>query len=180
MRDNELGLIKELLYSEAAPSCSTDEKLWRAPFCTWPRDEKRLIAFPLQGAAILGYGIASAFPSAISLGAAILAYEQDSDPQGSSPPPFLPLGAFIKCPSRIPSFFAPLPRWRRCGRATPACGCTTNWAPRTSCGRRRASPRCSLPRSSTTSDSVSTAFPRPSSSSCSWGCCTCPAGRWMR
>lgn len=26
MRDNELGLTEELLYSEAAPSCSTDEK----------------------------------------------------------------------------------------------------------------------------------------------------------
>lgn len=180
VRNNESGLTAELLYSTAAPSCNTDEKLWRAPFCICPRDEKRLIAFRLLGAAILGYGRASAFLSATSLGAAILAYEQDGDPQGSSPPPFLSLGAFIKCPSRIPSFFAPLPRWRRCGRATLACGCTTNWAPQTSCGRRRASPRCSRPRSSTTSASVSTAFPRPSSSSCSWGCCTCPAGRWMR
>lgn len=178
MRDNDLGLTEELLYSEAAPSCNTDEKLWRAPFCIWRRDEEHLIAFRLLGAAILGYG--RAFASATSLGAAILAYEQDGDPQGSSPPPFLPLGAFIKCPSRIPSFFAPLPRWRRCGRATPACGCTTNWAPQTSCGRRRASPPCSRPRLSTTSASVSTAFPRPLSLSCSWGCCTCPVGQWMR
>jgi len=143
VRNNESGLAEKLPCGDAAPSCNTEEKLWRAPFYMRARDAKSLANFCRLGAAILGYGRISAFPSATSQGAAILAYEQDGDPQGSSPLPSLPLGVFIKCPWRIPSFFVPLPRWRRCGRATLACGCTTNWAPQTSCGRRRALPLCS-------------------------------------
>lgn len=72
------------------------------------------------------------------------------------------------------------PRWRRWGRATPACGSTTNWARQTSCGHLRASLLCSPCRSSTTYGCVSPVCRlRWSWNSC-WGCCTSRAGPWMR
>lgn len=72
------------------------------------------------------------------------------------------------------------PRWRRWGRATPACGSTTNLDRQTSCGHLRASLPYSRSRSSTTYGCVSPVCRlRWSSNSC-WGCCTSRAGPWMR
>lgn len=72
------------------------------------------------------------------------------------------------------------PRWRRWRTATPACGFTTNWAQRTSCGRLRASALFSLCQLSTTSDSVSPIYLLRWSWKCCSACCISRAGLWTR
>lgn len=81
----------------------------------------------------------------------------------------------------MPELGAPLfPRWRRWRTATPACGFTTSWAPRTSCGRLQASPLSSQCRWSTTYGCAFRVYRHQWSSNCCSGCCISQGEQWTR